>query len=384
MKPANILFLISLLYGHLSNGQSWNELGADELFQKARTEAFDGDRSKAREMLRHILVESPDYSDVRILLGRTYAWDGERAKAIEEFSIVLKKNPKYKDGINAMVDVLMWDDQYSNALKIVNSGLKYYPNFEDFLYKKASILKSLDRLPEALEQVNQLLIVSPASERGITLRESIKTVQQRNTLGLRVSTDLFSQIFDPAFYSSLQIGRSNNWGSSIVRLNYSRRFETSGLQGEIDLYPNIVSGVYGYLNYGYSSTPLFPEHRFGAELFSKLPKSLEASLGLRHLRFSASNVTIYTGSLGWYYKSMWFSFRPFITPDKSAGTSFSYGLTTRRYFGDADNFIGLNGRIGYSPDIRNIQSANGLSTDQIYTLKSQRVGIEVRKKINYM
>jgi len=373
-KCISIAILLALSLG--ANGQEWKNLDTDELFEMARDEAFNGNRPTARQMLYHILESSPNYADVRILLGRTYAWDGERSRAKGAFQTVLDQEPENQDALNAMIDVQMWGEEYEAALATVSIALQQYPTFEDFLYKKASILNDLQQYEEAISTLNQLLLINRASQRAHDLRLAIEVAQQRYAVTLQTGVDVFSRTYDPAFYSALAISRSNSWGSSIARFNFARRFQTTGIQGEVDLYPKIARGVYGYLNYGFSQSDLFPIHRVGAEVFTKLPKSFEGSVGLRHLIFSQDNqITIYTGSLGWYHKSMWFSLRPFITPDARAGTSVSLGLTTRRYFSNPLNYIGLSGGVGYSPDIRTIQSGQGFTTEEIFTLKAQRFGI---------
>jgi YaiO family outer membrane protein len=378
-KLYGLLVVLFLLCGE-TNAQQWKSLGVDDLFQLARKNAFNGKREEAREMLRFILEKSPDYSDVRILLGRTYAWDGQRDAARKEFQTVLTKDTENLDALNAWTDVEMWDDQYTQALPVADRGLKSYPNDEDLLYKRASILNSLNRQEEALLTLNTLLTLDPAHERGAALLKSIKSSRLKYTAGVTYGLDLFSRTFKPAHYASAQLARTNTWGSSIIRFNYANRFSTQGLQSEIDLYPKIVSGVYAYLNYGYSSTDLFPKHRVGAEIFSKLPKSFEASAGVRYLYFdSETKVAIYTGSIGWYFKDYWISLRPYITPDKQSGTSVSASLTLRRYLEGADTYVGFSAGLGFSPDLRRIQSSSGLTNDAIYLLHSQRTGLALQK-----
>ncbi|WP_421872196.1 YaiO family outer membrane beta-barrel protein [Marinoscillum sp.] len=386
MKRIHLILVLVYTFCHSAvYAQDWKRLGSDELFALAREEAFDGKREAAREKLFFILEKSPDYADVRILLGRTYAWDGKRKEAKQEFQKVLEKEPEYKDALNALIDVLMWDENYAEALIVADRSLKIHPNFDDFLYKKAVIQKNLEAYADAIHTTNHLLELNPASQRAKDLLESIKVAKQLYAINYRIGGDYFDRSSNQyTFYSSLQLSRRNSWGTSIARVNFARRFETNGLQGEIDLYPTIANGLYAYLNYGYSKSALFPEHRIGAELFKSLPKSFETSLGLRHLIFSSdSKVTIYTGSVGWYYKSMWFSLRPFITPDKRAGTSFSLVGNVRKYFESADTYIGLLGGFGFSPDIRTIQSASGFANDQLFTLRSQRGGITFQKLIRY-
>ena len=367
-----------------ATAQEWKSLGVDDLFAVAREEAFDGKRQEAREKLLHILESSPNYAEVRILLGRTYAWDGKYQEAIDQLKQVVASDPNNIDGINALTDAYQWSDDYESALQTANMGLRLQSSSNDFLYKKASALNSLERYQEAMTVINQLLAINPSDERATSLRNTIQASKQRYTTSASVGIDVFNnKNYDPAYYASLQLGRSNDWGSSIARLNYSYRFNTSGVQGEIDLYPRIAKGLYGYLNYGFSNSSLFPDHRLGAEIFSRLPKSMEASLGLRYLLFSPNDIFIYTGSFGIYHKNLWISLRPFITPDKAAGTSVSVGTTIRRYFGNPEDYLELNGGIGYSPEIRLLQSTEGLATNDIYTLQSQRVGVGFQKYLRY-
>jgi YaiO family outer membrane protein len=373
------LMLMLVLIALYAQAQSWKQLNVDELFVKARKEAFEGNREEARAMLQEILDRSPEYFEVRIFLARTYAWDQQRDKAHEELTKVLAKAPTNEDTLSALCDVEMWDEQYNQALATANLGLQHHPNAEDFLYKKAVILSELNQKKEASATIDRLLEINPAHVKANQLKLNLNAAAMKYTAGVIYSADVFSRTFNPAHYLSAQLAREFSWGSAIVRMNYSNRFQSSGVQPEIDLYPRIANGVYAYLNYGYATSALFPNHRFGAEVYSKLPKSFEASAGMRYLNFgSGSTVAIYTGSIGWYVKDYWLSFRPYITPGNT-GTSFSSSLSLRRYFQDGDNYIGFTSGFGFSPDDRKIQSSNGLSTDGIYLLRSQRFGLMWQK-----
>lgn len=382
MKYHLITILGLFIFTFSATAQEWKSLDSDALFLEAREEAFNGKREQAREKLRFILEKSPNYHDVRILLARTYAWDGDRKTAIAELTIVLNENSRHEDALSAMIDAYSWDDQPKMALQTAETALKTYPNSEDFLLKKANMQQDLGEDEDAMNTVNQLLLINPANEAAIALRESLSVSGQLYAAGAYLSYQVYSvDAYDPALFASLQLRRTNNWGSSIIRGNYSHRFGESGVQGEIDLYPRIRPGMYAYLNYGYSASNLFPNHRIGAELFSKLPKSTEGSLGLRYLIFDTSTkVTIYTGSFGVYYRSFWFSFRPYITPDKDAGTSVSYNLTARKYFSNPETYLTVTAGIGYSPE-NILQSSSGLSADQIFVLNSQKIDVGFQKAL---
>lgn len=123
------------------------------------------------------------------------------------------------------------------------------------------------------------------------------------------------------------------------------------MQAEVDAYPRLTDRTYAYLNVGYSASDIFPAWRFGGELFASLPDAWEASVGFRQLRFGDSPVTLYTGAVGKYVGNYWFSLRPYLR-FKESGTSASAGLTMRRYFADADHYVGATASFGSSPSDR--------------------------------
>jgi YaiO family outer membrane protein len=354
-------------------------LGSDELFAIARNEAFNGSRAKARVYLKTVLDFSPTYAEVRVFLGRTYAWDDQYDSARVAFSTVIDQDPNYMDAYSALADVEFWDDKPEMALKVVQSGLKRDANNEVLLYKKAKALVALDKKIEAALVLDMLLSINPSNEDARSLKNKIKEDSIKNSIALNYNNDLFSDVFDPAHYANLQYGRVTSKGSLFFRGNYSKRFGTTGYQGEVDFYPSLGKGLYMYLNYGYATSTLFPEHRIGAELYFKLPKSFEGSVGFRYLYFArSSTATLYTATLGKYWRNYWFSARTFITPNES-GVSNSYIIMARRYFADAENFLGLTTGFGYSPD----QRFQSVEDGDIITLKSRKIGLEYQRTVGF-
>ena len=175
-------------------------------------------------------------------------------------------------------------------------------------------------------------------------------------------------MFDPTQYYTLKYSVQTKYGSLTGKLNFNRRFGENGLQYEIDAYPKISKGFYAYLNLGVSNSFLFPDLRYGAELFKSLPKRFEVSLGFRTLEYTTST-TIYTGSIGWYTGNSYWAFRPYFTPGDS-GTSKSGTLTYRKYRSDADNYLGVSVGMGFSPETNQFNfSGNEATVD----LKSQKI-----------
>jgi YaiO family outer membrane protein len=296
-------------------------MNGDDLFLLARNTAFAGRYDEAKEMLQHILEEDPGYQEARLFLARVFYWDQEPQNAKQELETVLSEDATDVDALDLLADV----------------------------------------------------------ERA--LRE-VESARLKNSIGIQYGVDIFSRAYNPAHYLSIQAMRTEKSGTGILRFNYTNRFSLHGLQGEIDLYPKINSKLYAYVNYGYSKSELFPQHRAGGEIYSKLFASFEGSLGARYLYFeSVKSVVMYTGSINLYYRNYLFSFRPFLI-SAASGNGFASVIAMRRYLRDSDNYFGLSGGLGFSPDEGRLQSANGLSSDAVYELKAQRLRVNWQKTFN--
>jgi YaiO family outer membrane protein len=362
----------------------YNTMGVDDLFTLAKEKAFNGQRTEARRICTVILAKSPGYADVKILMARTYAWDGNRSEARKLLKEVTAEDPKNIDGYSSLIDVELWDDKPDAAIAEADRILSVYPNNTDILLKKVKALTDLKKEDDALIVLSRVEAIDPGCKPCKEIRESLKAKKFRHTLSASYGIDFYDKVFDPMHYGLVQFGTKTRVGTVIGRMNYAHRFGSDGIQPEIDYYPGLWKGAYAYLNYGFTTSSLFARHRVGAELYQMLPRSFEASLGLRYLNFGgASDITIYTGSLGWYYKNYWFSLRPYITPDNGS-FSRSLNFTARRYFADANNYIGFTLGAGFSPDQRRIQSNTGLeNNNNIYLLRSQKAEINLQKSIRY-
>ncbi|MBP7497033.1 MAG: YaiO family outer membrane beta-barrel protein [Bacteroidales bacterium] len=346
-------------------------IDVDKVFEQARQLAFTGKKAEARGLCRLILKKSPDYADVRVLLARTYSWDGIYDSARVELKDLIQRK-FYADAILALIDVEIWDDKPDSALFYCDLGLLYEPNNEEILIKKAKILIKKEQENEAKTILRQVLDnVNPASTEAEKLLFDIKTAKLLNRIDLGWANEYFDET------NLFKANYLRNW--NVYTLGYSHRFKKIGLvqfrgnlgtmnedpqinkQFEINAYPSISKNNYLYLGYGYSPEDNhFPRHYFGAELYQKLPKAFEASLGFRLLKFygseGVSNTLIFTGSIGKYIGNYWFSLRPYITPDanklseyKLNRISTSLYFTVRRYFATSDDYLSLTVGGGVSP-----------------------------------
>jgi YaiO family outer membrane protein len=163
-------------------------------------------------------------------------------------------------------------------------------------------------------------------------------------VGVDYTVSLFQDDFAPWHLGAVWVGTRRSAGTFIARANVARRFAKEGAQFELDAYPALGPKMYAYLNAGYSAASLFPERRYGAEIFRTLPRAYEASAGIRYLGFLGGPVTLFTGSVGRYTGRYWLSLRPYVR-DTEDGLTASTTFMARRYANDPESWLGA--RIGY-------------------------------------
>jgi YaiO family outer membrane protein len=365
--------LVIALHSGLSPLVTGQTQGNDELFDKARQLAFNKQRQEAREVCNIILENNPDYFDARILLGRLHSWDGNYELARKELQRVLEARPAYADARDALIDVETWSDNPRQALRLCDEGLDREPNNETFHYKRGRALNNLGNVPEAIAAAKKALGINPEYKEAKLMLDRLSGSEPLYRAKVEYSYDAYDRTFAPWQQVSVSLSRSMPFGSLIGRINQARRFGEAATQVEVDSYPRIRKGTYAYVNLGFSSSPIFPKVRYGAEVYQKLPAGFDASIGFRRLHFTSTKVMIYTGSVGKYYGNYLFQFHPFITPS-SVGSSLSGNFVIRRYFEDAENYATLSFGAGTAPD----QKFTSLDLVRLY---SQKVSLDGRKTL---
>lgn len=363
-KIKYLLLISLLLIVGINTSVAQNEdLTVDRQYELARQAAFEeGNYEKAREYAYAALEKSPDYHGIRVFVARLYAWEGNYEKAREELHYVLERDPDNHNALSALLDVESWSGNYKEGLKWVNRALQSYPQDEAFLLSKAGLLQNLDKPKEAEQTYINILDLYPGSLKARQGLKSLNLKQMKYQATLSFRHDRFSRIFDPWNFREVQLSRQTGIGSIIGRVQYANRFSTNGVQFNVDAYPSLVKGLYAYISAGYSDASIYPDFRFGFSLYKSLPSAFELEGGIRYLNFSSSETAIYTLSLSKYRGNYLFTGRTYFVPS-SAGNSHSFSLLTRRYFGDAQTYLGISGGFGTaSADIQFSQDIQRLSS----------------------
>lgn len=320
-----------------------------------KKEAFEGDKQKAIQLCYPVLKHDPEYHDVRLLLANLYAWTKQYDSARYHLNFILSKKPEYIDANISASNVELWSGNYITTIEKVNKGLEQNPDNSDLLLIKAKALEQQLNYNAAIGIVENLY---EKNQNDISLKQYLIYLQGKQNskyVGLQHSYEYFEKPYSrSAHITSLELNLSTKIGKVIPRINtgfiseFYNSFEDVDWQLECDFYPIITAKDYLYINYGYAFKTFFPEHRAGLEWFHTLPKQFEASVGGRMLYFEET-VLIYTGSLSKYWKSYWFSIRPYFIPN-SEGIAQVYSATARWYYSGVDDYLSCMFISGYSPD----------------------------------
>ena len=358
------LFLVFFLHKGITQELAYQG-NPDTSFFIARDLAFEGQHSSARDTLKLILSKYPDYTDVRNLLAKTYSWDGNHNEARKHFNKITSVERRNKEVWTAAIKNEIYAENYTIALGLANKSLIFLEADPDLQALRTEIINEIYKQQNATKK-------SDAKE----LKEKeAKTF--KNRIGVINSVDVFDIVYDPMIYSGAEYIRETGIGKIIPRVNFSNRFNTNGLQYEMDFYPKISKMFYAYTNYGYSNSQIFPNHRAGAELYANLPKALEVSAGIRYLDFVTSRAIIYTGSAGLYSGNYYFSLRPYLTPRTDGPIGISGSLLARKYYQDRENYFGVNLILGYSPEIKQLISDSDIIIAQtLLFVESQQLLFE--------
>lgn len=337
--------------------------------ERARELATTGHRDEAIRLLEERLSQNATDTDARTLLGTVFSWEGRYDEARTQLEMVLAENPTHGDALPALINVELWSDHPSRAESLAARALDSTPDDVNLLTDHARALSALGRKTEALGECERVLTLDPHNKVALELKVKLTRVPVLWQVGVSYTYDQFTQGVGDWHEGQLYAKRKMNFGSLIGRINHAERFGLTDEQLVGEAYVRFRPGTYAWFATGYSPEgQLYPRYSLGFDVYQSLPKGLECSVGYRWLEFG-SPVNIFVGYLGKYWSTWLFGGRIYVTPG-DAGTSRSYSLFARNYFGDALGYYGFRYGRGRSPE--EIQNTNTLEV-----LNSQVLGAEL-------
>lgn len=350
----------------------------DSLFQQARDLAFISKNNlEAIKTIKLALKLSPDNADFSIFLGRLYAWEGYYDSAAVQLQRVVEQYPDYEDARSALADVYVWSKQYKLAVQLLEEGLQLNPTNLEFRYTLALSLVKLNKNKRAKSLLREVLKQDPDHAAAAALLAAMPTPDPTRKLSVAYSLNRLADTntqwqmlvgettLDPWQLLTLEAEQQLQFGPIIGRVSLANRFDQTGTQFEMESYPALREGMYGYLGFGYSNALIFPKFRLGAELFKALPAAFEISLGFRFLHLATQDVSVFTASTGKYLGNYWLNGRIFITPQEVSASK-AWNFQCRRYLKDEDTYVEMSLGLGES-------IGPGLGSEEISYLGSRHI-----------
>ena len=317
--------------------------------EQARELAKTGHRDEAIRLLEERLTRIPGDGDARTLLGTIFSWEGRYDEARTQLLLVLENNKTHSDALPALINVELWSDHPSRAEFLAAQALGSQPDNVGLRTDHARALYAMGLKSEALRECEKALALDPQNTVALDLKATLTRVTPLWQVGGSYTYDQFSQTFEDWHQVQLSVNRQMKFGSIIGRVNRAERFDESDEQLVGEAYVRIRKGSYCWVAAGFSPEGLlYPNYSLAFDFYQSLPKGFEFSVGYRWLEFD-SPVNIFVGSIGKYWSTWLFGGRIYVTPGDD-GTSRSYSLFARKYFGDRGGYYGFRYGRGSSPE----------------------------------
>jgi YaiO family outer membrane protein len=351
-------------------------LNQDSLFGIVKELGYSKEYKKSETFCKQLINSYPNNMDYKVFLARLYAWQNDFNTARNTLVTIPESYKSNSEVMDLLIDIELWSGNYETAVLYCNKALAVNnEKKETTMLKKAKSQLLLDDYKNALTTLDELLAINSASYETLALKDIVLEKSMKNQVSLSYLNSSFS---NPSFkswhFTSIEYKRGFRKCPIIVRATYGNLNPGSGTQFELDAYPKIARKTYLYLNIGVAEkNTIFPLFRATFDVYQKLGKQFEASLGLRYLHFSIVDVYIYTPSLTWYYKNWKFTYRPyFVTPNSQIFTS--HTLQARKYFKKNDTYFSINAIYGSAPFLYAFYQ-------DIARLNSQRIGFDFQFRL---
>lgn len=162
IKTMGIMLWMVLFFVSVSFAQ---KVSSDDLLRQALKETnVNKNYPRAIQLAQRALKTSPDYTDIRLLLGRLYMLTGQNTAAEQRFLAVLKKSPKQKDALNYIVNLSYQQKDLPKAIGYASSYLNYYPADKNMQLKKVAMLYESKDYTAANVALSQLLAKYPVDQ----------------------------------------------------------------------------------------------------------------------------------------------------------------------------------------------------------------------------
>lgn len=321
---------------------------AEIRFLLARAFAYSGRRDEAEAVLGALLADHPADAELLVFKARMLAWRQDLDGARRTFERALEIQPRSADALAGLADLASWRGDYDGATVYCRRALDLDANHAGALFRLGSVLlwrgdygRARGYLARAaeIEPLNKDFARAAAAAVPVFARHAEVWLGGRNEhwsdgragyrdLGL---AGLFSLLRDRA---RLVVKAERLWRGGVGD-------DRVGLE----LYPQLWTGAYGYLDLGFAPGAEFaPSSSVHLEIYQSVLKKLEFSLGARRMSFATGGVTVVAASAA-LYAGAWYPNLRVHWADTVAGKELTWMAGLRRYLGSS-SYVWLTGGRG--------------------------------------
>ncbi|MFW6124090.1 MAG: YaiO family outer membrane beta-barrel protein [Acidobacteriota bacterium] len=279
------------------------------------------------------------------------AWRKKYSEAKNIFRHVLTLEPKNKEALMGLADTAHWQGNLREAKDIYIKLLKETQDNAEIYYRLGLLYKNMGNYAKAKKHLKEAVAISPDNLEYENALKKIhpkfkQQIEIRYHHHIQTFNDSRKDYIDNRFNLSINIPAVQT--PLLLWLDQTKRFDTQDHQYKIELYPRLWQQSYGHFYITFSPKSLhYPSSSYLAEIHQSLLSSAEISLGYRKMDFNENRVSIYTGSLGYYWNQYYSWLKLYYSPEEK-GNTFSWTVNIRRYF-SLDNYIFLGFGMGSRP-----------------------------------
>ncbi|MCT4614277.1 MAG: YaiO family outer membrane beta-barrel protein [Marinifilaceae bacterium] len=355
------IHFIYILFVTLSIGNYTYSQNNDKELVRIRNLSENKQYGKSIFLCDSLLKVNPDNYSLNLLLAANYLWSKEFSKGDSTLDSMLKKYHNNIELYEFKLRSALWQSKYSYCLDLCDSL-----NDKNIKSRNLSLIKCRALYFIDKERYNSNLKahfeIYPTDTSVIKLYNIYLHKNILNSFGLEFNNSYANKRYEQYIHSvnMSYLHRFKNsshelklYSSDIVYEDENIGEKDIGLKFGLDNYLNLSAKFYLNIRYDYSSDIIFPKHFVISELYTKLFKSHELSLGYRAMYFDNNDedelIHTYTSSVVKYYKNSRFEFRALVFNNDS-NLSSSFWLKYRSYFRKTTDYIGLDIAYGYSPN----------------------------------
>jgi len=308
----NLLVVFCFVFSSVGFSQQ----DTDSLFISARADAEKKAYVHAIEKMQKLHSDYPENTDYTLYLARVYFWNQNYTEAGITLQPLLEKDSINQEVLDLKIVLDLASENFESAISNSIMGKEKFPDKRSFYtLQQAIALEKSEKNQEAKTVLNEIGKEDSYYKEASYVKTQILR-KQKNTIAVGHLNNSFSNpSFSPWQLSHIEYSRRKEKIAYVGRVNYGYVFGNDALQAEVDVYPKLSKNGYMLLNIGFSGENfVFPEWRITGEYFHTY-KNWNASAGVRYLKFTATEVTLFTAHVAYNLNDWQFGYRTFLVSE---------------------------------------------------------------------